>query len=395
MTDNVLGRLFRIGTVAAMLIMAATSMAWTAGPADWPPYAIVRDESSIFIRWRTSEPSQDRLTLDGEGGKGESRSFAESSPLLAHSALLDNMRPGALYRFRIEGTNNTGMEGQLRVPRRGCDSAFFVVGDTQASTIPGTLDMELTRQRIVIEAMAKDPTPADFLVHTGDLVETGAMPEWTGFFRMASPLTARMPLFAVQGNHDARTGRFVDAFAFPTMGKRFGTDWHQFTTENALFIFLNLNFQSIPQVSETTRWLNLTLEQFKSKKWKFIFTHQPIFSNVERDSHTPFQSLFEPLFLKYGVDVVFSGHHHAYQRIQRKGITYIISGGGGAPTYSPLMDPKREETVRTEEKTMHYLRGRIAGNAFILEVRLAGRETGAETIERLEGEMDRFERSKP
>jgi len=44
---------------------------------------------------------------------------------------------------------------------------------------------------------------------------------------------------------------------------------------------------------------------------------------------------------------------------------------------------------------MHYLRGRILGDSFILDVRLAGRENEPDRIERAEGELDRFELTKP
>jgi predicted MPP superfamily phosphohydrolase len=40
--------------------------------------------------------------------------------------------------------------------------------------------------------------------------------------------------------------------------------------------------------------------------------------------------VLEPLFVRYGVNVVFSGHDHVYERIKpQKGITYFISGAGG------------------------------------------------------------------
>ena len=38
----------------------------------------------------------------------------------------------------------------------------------------------------------------------------------------------------------------------------------------------------------------------------------------------------EPLFVKYGVDVVFTGHDHIYERLKpQKDIAYFVSGGGG------------------------------------------------------------------
>ncbi len=40
------------------------------------------------------------------------------------------------------------------------------------------------------------------------------------------------------------------------------------------------------------------------------------------------RTIVEPLFIKYGVSVVFAGHEHFYERIKpQKGIAYFTSGG--------------------------------------------------------------------
>ena len=38
-----------------------------------------------------------------------------------------------------------------------------------------------------------------------------------------------------------------------------------------------------------------------------------------------------PLFEQYGVDMVFAGHDHHYERSYKSGVYYIVAGGGGAP----------------------------------------------------------------
>ena len=63
--------------------------------------------------------------------------------------------------------------------------------------------------------------------------------------------------------------------------------------------------------------------------WKICFFHHPIYSSGgAHGSNLPLRAQLEPLFLKYGVDAVFSGHEHFYERIKpQKGIYYFTSGG--------------------------------------------------------------------
>lgn len=39
-------------------------------------------------------------------------------------------------------------------------------------------------------------------------------------------------------------------------------------------------------------------------------------------------------FAEWGADLVLAGHDHGYERIELGGITYVVSGLGGAPPYS-------------------------------------------------------------
>jgi hypothetical protein len=59
------------------------------------------------------------------------------------------------------------------------------------------------------------------------------------------------------------------------------------------------------------------------------YFHHPLYSSGEaHGSETDLRALLEPLFLKYGMDVVFAGHEHFYERIKpQKGIYYFTCGG--------------------------------------------------------------------
>src|SRR6185436_20703525 len=63
--------------------------------------------------------------------------------------------------------------------------------------------------------------------------------------------------------------------------------------------------------------------------WKIPYFHHPLYSSGMHGSAVELRNVLEPLFVKYGVDAVFAGHEHFYERIRpQKGIHYFTCGGG-------------------------------------------------------------------
>ncbi|GAI54662.1 unnamed protein product, partial [marine sediment metagenome] len=68
---------------------------------------------------------------------------------------------------------------------------------------------------------------------------------------------------------------------------------------------------------------------------------------------TNVQQHLVPLFEENGVDMVFNGHSHVYERYLHNGIYYIVTGGGGAPLSTLQVD--NEEPIRqVGETTFHH-----------------------------------------
>ena len=59
-----------------------------------------------------------------------------------------------------------------------------------------------------------------------------------------------------------------------------------------------------------------------------------------------------------------------------------------------LKEKKVEGTIKTREKTLHYLRVRIEKDRFISEVRVVGEENAQEVMEPRDEIFDRFEINK-
>src|SRR5207248_5383506 len=90
-------------------------------------------------------------------------------------------------------------------------------------------------------------------------------------------------------------------------------------------------------------WFTSKLEG-SSATWKIPYFHHPPFSDGQfHGSDLDLRKLLVPIFEKYRVDVVFSGHEHVYERIKpQNGIYYFVLGNSGELRYhnlrpSPLM----------------------------------------------------------
>jgi 3',5'-cyclic AMP phosphodiesterase CpdA len=136
----------------------------------------------------------------------------------------------------------------------------------------------------------------------------------------AALLTAGVVFYASLGNHDNPNNRLYPGFNMA------GQRYYTYTKKNTRFFALDSNAMDPQQLS----WLESTLKE-SSDTWKICYFHHPLYSDGGRHgSEVELRVVLEPLFVKYGVNVVFSGHDHIYERIKpQKGITYFVNGSSG------------------------------------------------------------------
>jgi 3',5'-cyclic AMP phosphodiesterase CpdA len=82
-----------------------------------------------------------------------------------------------------------------------------------------------------------------------------------------------------------------------------------------------------------TRWLKRVLAKRSLLRRIVAFHHPPYTCGGHLGSRTV-QRAWVPLFERYGVRLVLNGHDHNYQRFTRRGVTYVVHGGGGAGLYA-------------------------------------------------------------
>ena len=193
---------------------------------------------------------------------------------------------------------------------------FAVIGDNGTGDQPQS---DISRQMVA----SRTTFSYDFVLMVGDNMyvranERGYAEAFERPYR--SLLEAGVRFFAILGNHDDPNE--VRYPGFNMDGQRYYT----FSRGPVRFIGLDTNVLDATQIAWFERQLKSSLEP-----WKVVYFHHPLYSNGSRHgSNVELRVKLEPLLVRYGVNVVLSGHDHHYERFKpQKGITYFVAGSGG------------------------------------------------------------------
>lgn len=166
--------------------------------------------------------------------------------------------------------------------------------------------------------------PYDVLWLLGDNVYPSGDParlDEIVFTPFAPVLDAGADLLAILGNHDVSRGRGDEQLTALGMESR----WWQRRYGDVLLIGLDSNDTGNEQ---QRAWLEQTLRDTDAR-WKIVGLHHPPYSSGYQGSNRASREVFAPLFERYGVQLVLSGHDHDYQRsVPIGGVTYIVTGAG-------------------------------------------------------------------
>lgn len=235
-------------------------------------------------------------------------------------------------------------------------SSFIVHGDSHSGFDERNPDVPEVHPALVSEFTLRAP---DYLFHVGDVVDilsTLDNPYTEAHAPVWGNLMAGIPTYAALGNHDDED-QFFAYFPNVTNRRYYVTD----PASGCLFIFLD-----IPTCSDYT---NLDIQEeflidtlsnrrLKDLQHRFVFFHVPPFTLGFRGDCAP-AALWDEMLESYGVDVVFSGHTHAYEHfmgpcydvpdlpiwdkkkpvIGTHPVHYVVTGRSGAYEHSPVESP--------------------------------------------------------
>ena len=218
--------------------------------------------------------------------------------------------------------------------------------------------------------------PFDFVLMLGDDLIGGHAPiDYQNKFELPykALLDAGVKFYAAFGNHDIANEKFYKLFNMN------GQQYYTFKKSNVRFFALDSNYMTPQQLS----WLEKELQN-SGLEWKICYFHHPLYSSgAFHGSSVELRLMLEPLFVKYGVQVVFAGHEHVYERVKpQKGITYFTEGASGELRKGNLR--KTDLTAAGYDQDCSFMLVEIAGDQLYFQtISRTGRTVDSGVIPRM------------
>jgi len=328
---------------------------WKELSGDWTQVSITpgADETQMNFAWysRKGEDAGFRYGKQADlsdGTDAEVKSTDAQEGYQSNKVTLTGLEPGSVYYYQAGG------KAVSRLETRDPDSfSFIFVGDPQIgssneekakkpedilkdtfktaqyeSVMSDSFNWNHTLE-LAVEKAGSDPA---FVLSAGDQIQTNAKKvkdgtvseiEYAGY--LSPEVLKSLPVATTVGNHDADNANYTWHLNVPnlsTLGSNgiVGGDY-SFRYGDALFMMLNTQDTN---VAEHRQFMEETIKANADCKWRIVTLHQDIYGSAEHSNEPEITNLryeLVPIFEENDVDVVLTGHDHAYSR------TYLLEGG--------------------------------------------------------------------
>jgi predicted phosphodiesterase len=278
--------LFLVGSMVISLFIFAIPGVQEATPTPEPTFTATPSPTSTQVPTQSPESPSSTPPVVGPELPTDTPT---PSPTASPAAALEEATPQARFTFAVAGDSrdNPGVYGQ-------------VLSSVAAS---GSV----------------------FLIHTGDLVNSGEEGQWKEFQKTMAGFS--LPFYPVPGNHDGLGGKLDGYLAYSGATR----PHYSFDYGTAHFALADSHNGGVDAAE--LAWLRQDLDATRLPL-KMVILHHPAFDPDGTDHVMAYgNDAFMQLMAEEGVDYVFAGHIHAYAQAERDGVVYIYTGGGGAPLY--------------------------------------------------------------
>ncbi|MSU63164.1 MAG: hypothetical protein EXS31_12350 [Pedosphaera sp.] len=317
----------------------------------------------VTVVWKTPLPGDAVVEYGTTPDFGQSASAPELT--VTHALILQELIADTVYYYRVRSrageSEATSATATFRTFKNSGPISFAVFGDTGSGSL---------QQHLIADQIRK--AQPDLVLHVGDIIYPLFTTNSTVDLRCFSvyqPQMKSVPYFFAIGNHDLYAGDagFLNAFYLPTNSVTRTEHFYSFDHGDAHFIVLlqpyaNQYLLTPDNPIHQYEWLVNDLAG-TTKPWKFVFMHVPMITSgahrFDDLAHfgTPdsvdIRNTLLPVLSKYGVQMVFAGHDHNYERFNPvEGVHSVVTGGGGvALRYLAALDAASSQFMLTHHFT--------------------------------------------
>jgi 3',5'-cyclic AMP phosphodiesterase CpdA len=238
-----------------------------------------------------------------------------------HSALFEGLEPDTLYVYRVQGAADQWSEWfQVRTAPLKGPVTFLYLGDAQNGILSHW-------SRAIRAAYAKAPD-ARFIIHAGDMVDTGSRDyEWAQWFKAVGFIHGMVPAVPVAGNHEYSRVSAAPNEQRRALSQLWRPQWRlpqvadlpadlqetayavRYTDDLHVFVIDTMGADLKVQAA----WLDRELANSKAR-WRVATFHHPVFSSGRDRDDRMRRDILLPVLKKHDVDLVLQGHDHTYAR---------------------------------------------------------------------------------
>ncbi|MGB3078315.1 MAG: metallophosphoesterase [Saprospiraceae bacterium] len=305
------------------------------------PYLQRANDTSIIVRWRTNIASPSIIDY-GPNVSSLTISAIEMTPVTEHILMIDSLSAASLYFYQLRNLTDTILFPAPDVyfktypaPGSVAPLTAWILGDC------GTGNINARNVRNAYYSYIGTQR-TDLMLFLGDNAYnsgTDAEYQTAVYQNMYEEKLKNTISWSCLGNHDGissnsstQTGPYYDMYSFPTLGEcggeASGTEaYYSFDFGAVHFIILNSYDVDRSVGGPMYQWCEADLANTNAT-WIIAAWHHSAYSKGSHDSDTDtymtqMRQNFLPLLESYGVDLVLSGHSHAYER------TYLLNGHYG------------------------------------------------------------------
>lgn len=290
------------------------------------PYIQLSSTNSVSVAWNTKEKVVGKVVY----GRNEQiiNTISEDSLTNKHLLTINDLETNSIYNYSVYNNEN------LLIDSNSFKTVRSEEDDTLKFLIWGDSGTGNEAQYKVAKLINAESDNVDFGLHVGDVSQSDGEEYDNIFFKPYEEFVANNNVYTCIGNHDTyfdNAATYLNDFYY-SLDPKISERYFSFKRGKGFFISIDSNID-YTKGSDQYNFIKSELESddCQSSKWRFVFFHHPPYCELwdSWGGEEKVRQHLIPLFENNGVDIVFNGHTHGYERGLLNGIFYVITGGGG------------------------------------------------------------------